>query len=90
MMDTRFVNLVNEMKNVGTYMDRVMNKCEANIGYDVKHTKLYAHADRCLREADQYEGLHGHEMNYKEKEVLRKLIDKLETLMYDFREYELI
>ena len=88
MMNT--TTMIHELKNVTRYMEDVVKKCETIIGYDVKHTKLYVHGDRCLREADQFMGIYGHELEYKEKEVLRKLIDKLETLMYDFREYELI
>ena len=90
MNTTTFANLTHELKNVTRYMEDVVKKCETIIGYDVKHTKLYLHADRCLREADQYEGLYGYELNYKEKEVLKKLMDKLETLMYDFESFELI
>ena len=88
MKTTTFNSLVKEMKNVIVYMQKVMKKCNETIGYDVKHTVLYTHADRCLREADQYEGLH--EMNYKEKELMRKLKDKLEELMYDFESFDLI
>ena len=83
-----FANLTHEMKNVCEYMGRVMKKCNENIGYDVKHTKLYLHADRCLREADQLEGVEN--LNYKEKDTLKKLKDKLEELMYDFETFELI
>ena len=87
-MNTTFSKLTHEMKNVIVYMGKVTKKCNETIGYDVKHTRLYLHADRCLREADQYVGLH--EMNYKEKETLKNLMNRLENLMYDFESFELI